>query len=69
MAPEAGAALVDIACTVGDKTLRAQAIAELAERPDAVTFLRELVSGDGPRLPWRLRRQARALLKAQGGSA
>jgi hypothetical protein len=66
MAPAAGSALVDVARTVPDKALRTQAVDELAGRPDSAQFLEELLDGSGPRLPWRLRRHVRQLLKARG---
>jgi hypothetical protein len=66
MAPAAGSALVDVARTVPDKALRTQAVDELAGRPDSAQFLEELLDGSGPRLPWRLRRHVRLLLKARG---
>jgi HEAT repeat protein len=69
MAPEAASALVDVARTAPDRTLRIQAIDELAGRPDASRFLPELLNSDRPRLPWRLRRYVRGLFRERGGAA
>jgi hypothetical protein len=62
--PEAADVLVEVARTALDRTLRIRALEELAERPEGPDLLRELASGKSrPRLPWGLRRKARALAR------
>ena len=66
---EAAEALAQVARSSGDAALRAQALEELAARPDGTGLLRELASRRSrPRLPWALRRRARSLARHAGGT-
>jgi HEAT repeats len=68
-APEAAAALGDIARSSTDRGLRRQALDELAEWAEGRKVLRVLADGDTrPRLPWKLRRHARRLLRDARGA-
>jgi hypothetical protein len=68
-APEAAAALGDIARSSTDRGLRRQALDELAEGGEGREVLRLLSEGDTrPRLPWKLRRHARRLLRDARGA-
>jgi hypothetical protein len=70
LAPEAAAALGEIARSNADRALRRQALDELAEGREGRDVLRTLSAGDGrPRLPWSLRRHARRLLRDAKGVA
>lgn len=60
--PEAGAGLVEVVRGTADRSVRIQALDLLAARSDGEARLAELVGGEGPRLPWRVRRSARRLL-------
>jgi HEAT repeat protein len=63
-APEAAAALGDIARSSADRGLRRQALEELAEGAEGREVLRLLSDGHiRPRLSWKLRRHARRLLR------
>jgi hypothetical protein len=69
-APEAAAALGDIARSKADRGLRRQALDELAEGAEGRDVLRRLSAADTrPKLPWGLRRQARRLLREAKGAA
>jgi predicted transcriptional regulator len=69
-APEAAAALGDIARSNADRSLRRQALDELAEGAEGRDVLRRLSAADTrPKLPWGLRRQARRLLHEARGAA
>jgi hypothetical protein len=68
-APEAAAALGDIARSNSDRGLRRQALDELAEGVEGREVLRVLSDGDTrPRLSWKLRRHARRLLRDARGA-
>ncbi len=61
---EAAGALAEVARTSPDRALRLLALQELAHRPEGAEILRELGSrASRPRLPWGLRRRARALAR------
>jgi hypothetical protein len=61
---EAAAALAEVVRTSTDRALRLLALHELARRPDGSQILSELGSrASRPRLPWSLRRRARALAR------
>jgi HEAT repeat protein len=69
-APEAAAALGDIARSNADRGLRRQALDELAEGAEGREVLRLLSDRDTrPGLPWKLRRHARRLLRDTRGAA
>jgi hypothetical protein len=69
-APEAAAALGDIAQSNADRGLRRQALDELAEGAEGREVLRLLSDRNTwPRLPWKLRRYARRLLRDTRGAA
>jgi len=69
-APEAAAALGDVARSNTDRGLRRQALDELAEGAEGREVLRLLSDHDTrPRLPWKLRRHARRLLRDARGAA
>lgn len=66
---EAAAALAEVVRGGSDRTLRLQAMSELAEQPGARTALEGLLIGDREsRLPWRLRRRVRRLLAGSHGA-
>ncbi|MEW6059996.1 MAG: HEAT repeat domain-containing protein [Actinomycetota bacterium] len=66
---EAAEVLAEVARTVLDRALRIRALEELAERPEGPDLLRELASSkSSPRLPWGLRRKAKALARERGRS-
>jgi hypothetical protein len=69
-APEAAAALGDVARSNTDRGLRRQALDELAEGAEGREVLRLLSDRvTRPRLPWKLRRHARRLLRDARGAA
>ena len=69
-APEAAAALGDIALSNPDRGLRRQALDELAEGTEGRELLRALSDAKTrPKLPWKLRRHARRLLREASGAA
>lgn len=69
-APEAATALGEIARSHADRSLRRQALEELAEGSEGREVLRLLCEGAArPKLPWRLRRHARRLLRDASGAA
>ena len=69
-APEAAAALGDVVRSNTDRGLRRQALDELAEGAEGREVLRLLSDRDTrPRLPWKLRRHARRLLRDARGAA
>lgn len=68
-APEAAAALGEIARSNADRGLRRQALDELAEGAEGREVLRVLSAGTRPKLPWKLRRHARRLLRDATGAA
>jgi hypothetical protein len=62
-APDAAAALAEVARTASSRPLRQEAIDVLAGRADGEALLEDLASGaTKPRVPWALRRHARRLL-------
>lgn len=61
---EAGGGLAEVVRGTTDRSIRFQALDLLASRPEGPARLAELVAGDGPRLPWRVRRYVRRLLGA-----
>ncbi len=62
--PEAAEVLCEVARTSLDRALRIHALEELAERAEGPDLLRELASRRSrPRLPWGLRRKAKALAR------
>jgi hypothetical protein len=68
-APEATAALGDIVRSNTGRGLRRQALEELAEGAEGREVLSVLSDGDTrPRLPWKLRRHARRLLRDARGA-
>ncbi len=70
LAPEAAAALGDVARASRDRRLRRQAVEELAVGAEGRQVLWNLATQPSrPRLPWSLRRQARRLLREAGTSA
>jgi len=69
-APEAAAALGDIALSNPDRGLRRQALDELAEGTEGRELLRALSDAKTrPKLTWKLRRHARRLLREASGAA
>jgi HEAT repeat protein len=66
---EAADALTQVVRDATDRGLRLQAIEELARRADGSERLRELAARAArPRLPWGLRRRARALAREAAGT-
>lgn len=64
---DAARALADVVRSASDRALRLHALEELGARPEGAEILRELASrGSRPRLPWALRRRARALARRAG---
>jgi len=61
---EAGAGLAEIVRATPDRAMRLQALDLLAARPEGPALLTGLVAGDGPRLPWRVRRYVRRILSS-----
>jgi hypothetical protein len=68
--PEAAEVLSEVARTSLDRALRVRALEELAGRPEGPGQLLQLASRKSrPRLPWGLRRKARALARERGESS
>jgi hypothetical protein len=59
---EAAAGLAEVAGSSADRSIRLAAMDALVTRPEGPGVLRSLASGEGPRLPWRLRRYAKRSL-------
>jgi HEAT repeat protein len=68
LAPEAAAALADIARSSRSRSLALRTVEELAEHPEGAAPLREVATERSPRAAWRVRRYARRLAREKGGS-